>query len=249
MKFQRGMFAESWHILRRIMLYAALVIVVEYLILKIFAFFRIGSDYLVVVACIRFLLWSFLAYVAHTEILLPRERDRAEDYLRFFGFALRSFGLAFIVFLPVGVLFIVIYTAFQNRGDSHLQSLILLVLVPTILILLPLTFCLLGTILPAYVVGRGRGIRAALSRGRRQLLWTLGRFVAALGVVFLFSNVIVSGGLFVIQLISDVVFGRDLPYPVLLFAALVKSAAQAYAVALVAVILSRAYLRDSVASS
>ena len=241
MTFERGIFAEGQVILRNTVPYAALAVVGEYAIQVI----KETTDIDAGMTVASIVVWSFLAYAAHAEILLPSDRDKSKDAQRTIGFALRTFGLLLIVLVPVFVVAGYIRTVLpSDSADDQMLFVLVALAMPVLGILWLLVFGLLGTILPAFVADRGRGLGAAFSRGRRQFFWIFGRLLVMPGLVFLFSLIVFVAPLFVFGSEGDFLGEDYVPDPVASVPALIAYAIQTYAVVLTAVVLSRGFLRD-----
>ena len=241
MTFERGIFAAGQAILRNTVPYAALAVVGEYAIQVI----KETTDIDAGMTVASIVVWSFLAYAAHAEVLLPSDRDKSKDAQRTIGFALRTFGLLVIVLVPVFVVAGYIRTVLPSDSANDRTLYVLVALVsPVIGILWLVVFGLLGTILPAYVADRHRGLGAAFSRGRRQFFWIVGRLLAMPGLVLLASLIVAGAPLLVFDSDGDFLGEGYVPDPVASVPALVAYAIQTYAVVLTAVVLSRGFLRD-----
>ena len=237
MDFQRGMWAEAWVqsiVALRIVL---LVVFGELAIQLSMEWFEVPRSVVFTTAgsFASTLLWAYLAYAIHAQILLPLDRSSFTDGARVFGFALRSLGIATIVSLATvlvtftlailigGMVFIYPFLAFLVLG-------------------FPL-FVWLGTILPAYVAGRGRGVDAAIERGKAQFGWIAGRLLV--GPVLLF---VLSISLYLLLPLpsdgSNLFWSAEWDFqPVAVLGYLLFNTVQAFVTSLTAVILSRAFIR------
>ena len=164
---------------------------------------------------VRTLIWSYLAYAAHAELLLSPDRDKTADNKRIFSFAWRSFGLSMLAVVPiVFVLFGIRPLAASINLSDKLAFAAIIVVVASISILL--VFGLFGTILPAFVANYDRGIKAAFTRGLSQFSWTIGRLLVGPGAIMFAGSVlavvaaiIVGGNSFLIAIIgvlTDTIF-------------------------------------------
>lgn len=241
-RLQTNIYAESWRILRGCLSYAAVAVIGELVITVLKETTTAGAGLLFA----SVIIWSYLFYAAHAQILLPPERDKAADSKRVFGFAIRTFGVVLVVAVPVGALAFFVAAGMPATGDPEAtKGLVILFLLPLAGLLTLLVLCSVGTLLPAYVADLGRGFGAALSRARRQFFWIAGRLLVGPGVVYTLSLAGPS--------ILGVVAGSDgpilsetyVPDPMVTLTSLLSYAIQAYATVMVAVILSRAYLRET----
>jgi len=169
------------------------------------------------------------------------------DGKRVFGFALRTFGLVLLVALPAAA-FALIYVrslAIELSSDEEL-TLFVFVLFPAMGLLSLMIFSILGTLLPAYVAGHGRGIGAAIARGRRQFFWLAGRLLVGFGILYALSMIVIFLPAFETSSNGNLFASSYAPNPTVLVSLIVAYAIQVFAIVLAAVALSRAFLRDQV---
>ncbi|WP_282607219.1 hypothetical protein [Pelagibius sp. Alg239-R121] len=190
------------------------------------------------------LIWAYLAFYAHASLLLPDNRDKAEDNKRVFGFALRTFGLGFLMMIPVviGVIavFSQVFTATATAG-SEITAFVEIGILLAVCFLI--VFGLLGTLLPAFVADRGRGFSVAFSRGISQFLWTSGHFLAGPVLLFAVSYAISIGGLYAMDPHIDLLNASYIPNIPLFLILIVAYVIQALGTVMIAWVLSTAFLR------
>ncbi len=238
MQFERGFFAESWRLARKYPIVVVGVMVGEYLIQAVNEFVSVGAG--ATIASV--FLWSWLAYMMHSDMLLSPDRDKSRD-TSVYGFAGRSFGLLMLALLPP--LFLVLGLVFpgSERGADEDLLLIIGIMIPAFALTSLLVFTFLGTILPAHVANEGRGLGMVIARGWRQFFWIAGRLTIGPGLLFVISLAIFTVPTLVFDLSGDYLSG-GVPDPLTTFAAMITYAIQAWATIMVAVILSRAFVRD-----
>lgn len=242
MNFERGLYSEGWHVLKQCMPYAALAVGGEYAIQAFREVTGIGVGATLVASV---LIWAYLAYSAHAAVLLPADRDKTADGKRMFGFALRTFGLFLLVFIPtmIPILLIAFGSGQILAGHEMIVTFVLLVLLVGGLLWL-LVFAFLGTLLPAFVADQQRGLGEAFARGRRQFFWITGRLLIGPGLVSCLSFTIVLFPVWQFDSDGDFLTSGYLPDPVTTLPGLLAYGVQTYATVLAAVVLSRAFLRD-----
>lgn len=244
MRFERGLFAEGWHVLTQCLPYVALAIGGEYVIQVLKEVTGLGTGATLVASV---LIWAYLAYAAHAAVLLPEGRDKSLDGKRIFGFALRTFGLSLMAIIPVIVLLVLVIVDSVESDKFPDLAILALLLVGSALWLLVLG--LLGTLLPAFVADRKRGMGAAFARGRRQFFWIFGRLLIGPGLLFGLSLSIALLPVWFSDSDGDLLMPGYLPDPLTTGPALLAYAVQTYATVLAAVVLSRAFLRDEVSAA
>jgi len=194
-----------------------------------------GAGFLVA----RAILWGMLAYHAHAETLFPEKGD--ENRTLKAGNSYLAFGFMSAAILLVVIAATVVATFSLPLPEGEARYLFALGFT---LLFLPIALCLFGLTLPAYVADYQSGISIAVKRGLRQFVWMFSRLIAGPGVVFVISVVI-----FVVAIESygdeaPFLFSNYFPNPFTSIPALIAYGIQAYATIMVAVILSRAYLKD-----
>lgn len=235
MDFQRGMWAEAW---------VQGITARQFVALAVFGVLAIqilnegfGSSGVFGTLALMFL-WSCLAFAVHVQILLSPESYAATNGL-LIGFAIRSFGVGFLMLVASTVLTIIVVLVFGTE-----QARVFFAYMPVAFVIPGLPVLVwLGTILPAFIAGRACGVGAAVKRGRTQFGWIAGRLIVGPGVLLILSFLLFS--LLLIPVDYNGAFwneeGRFQPLAV--FASLINFAVQAFAVVLTSVILSRAFLR------
>lgn len=129
------------------------------------------------------LLWAYLAYAVHAQILLPHDRNYTTVSARVFGFALRTLGIAIVVGIAFSLGAFVPAKIIGAAGVAVMLAMIMLGFP---------VFVWLATLLPAYVAGRARGVNAAIERGKAQFGWIAGRLLIGPCLLFLLSSVLYS---------------------------------------------------------
>lgn len=160
---------------------------------------------------VSYLIWSILACYAHMAILLPEKRDGREDLDLVFGFAWRNLGLTALFFVPA--LAIVasgadsFIAAFKGEDDQAFMTIVGGGVIPVILIFL-LVYGLLGTILPAFITGRNKGMKNAFRRGCRFFFPVMGRLIIGPGFIYLGLSTI---GIFLLSLfqVPEMIFQKN----------------------------------------
>lgn len=238
------MYAEGWHILGKVVPYAALAVFGEYgvQVLKEIEIIELPTAFTVFVPL---LIWSILAYAAHAEILLPAGRDKSEDGVRYIGFTVRTVLLTLIGIVPYFSLAFYLADVLPSRHSAEVQlNTLFLVLLPVLGLFCFLVYSLAGTILPAYVANRADDKGVGFGAAKRQFFWIFGRLLIGPGVVFS-----VSVGLFIVPnvyfgLSGDFISSTGFPDLATSGLGILTYTVQAYATVLAAVVLSRAYLRE-----
>ncbi|MEM9470843.1 MAG: hypothetical protein AAGA00_02715 [Pseudomonadota bacterium] len=232
MDFQRNMWAEAWVQSVAARNFVALV-VFGALAIEGLGGLETGGSFL------STLLWSYLAYAVHAQILLPPDNNAATNALRVIGFALRTFGIVLLITLAVFLSTIIFASVI---GTEQSRVVLVFGLVAFVVLGLPV-FVWLGTILPAYVAGRERGIGAAVRRGRAQFSWIAVRLLIGPGALLILSLALLSLLLFPVDYNGEFLSEDGDFQPMAVFALFLGFTVQAFATSLTAVILSRAFLR------
>lgn len=241
MKFERSVFSESLHLANNRLAFVLAAVIGQFAIqlARETTFSSVGLTFA------SAMIWSMLAFIAHIESLPEKERPQDGDISRIFGFAVRSVCLFVLAALPCIIL---ISAAFSAAQPDVAAGAFMVAVVVAFAATSVLVFSLLGTILPAYAAGEGRGIGAAIARGSRQFLWLSSRLtipavlaVAAAAILVLPVIALDAGG--------DYLSGGYVPSPVMTPFALMAYAVLAWAVILAAVIVTRAFLLDREAST
>ncbi len=245
MDFQRGMWAEAWVQTVNARKFAALAVFGDMALRMSAEWFAVHDSVVFLVAgtFASTLLWAYLAYAVHAQILLPHDRSSGTSNARVFGFALRSAGIGLAMGLAVlGVMLVVALMMFLFvRTQPHPAVEVIVFLVGAAVVFT--VFVRLGTLLPAYVANRVGGVDAAIKRGRMQFRWISGRLLAGPCLLFVLSAALYS------QLPSpaddySLFWSKEGVFlPVNVLGHLLFNVVQAFATALTAVILSRAFLR------
>ena len=245
MDFQRGMWAEAWVQSIDARKFVALAVFGELALRMSAEWFEIHESVIfeIVGTFASTFLWAYLAYAVHAQILLPHDRSSAMTSARVFGFALRSFGIGLAMATAVvGIMLVVALMTFLFvRTQPHRAVEVIVLLVGAAVVFT--VFVRLGTLLPAYVAGRVGGVDAAIRRGKAQFGWIAGRLLIGPGLLLVLSVALY--WLLPISYDHSVPFRNEewifLPVNVLVF--LSFTMVQAFAAALTAVILSRAFIR------
>lgn len=185
------MYSTSIQLFTRLLPYVALAVGGQIIIDIVGAALSAGSSTIFASA----LVWGALAYQAHVLLLVPKDSEKSNEASRVLGFVFRSLGLGFLVAIPTVVVAIVMAVAFKG-GEIAIVSpaglgIILGIGVFSAVFFL-ITFSLLGTVLPAFVANRGRGMSAALSRGGSQFGWLCGHLLLG-PVLLVVASLLVAG--------------------------------------------------------
>ena len=262
MRFDRNLYAETWRILCILWPYALLAIFAEFVFGATLALNKehvgAGAKFIHITALM--VTWGLLLYMAHAEILSPDRRGRRFALKPILWFTALLILIYFLVGLSMIAISGILIGAVEDLPNalglgessgsipfdlSDWRSLGAVVLVAVAAAFAGvLTFVLFGTTLPAFVATNHSGFRRAFRRGRRQFFWITGRLIA--GPVF----VIACAGVF--QSFAPDPPGTgdewtaayDLGNPILAAVTLLSSLCAIYADVMIAVVLSRAYLRD-----
>lgn len=240
MQFERGVFAESIYLALRCSTTILGVVVGEYLIQTLQE--AVSDSFVLDFG--RVILWSWLAYMAHAEMLLEPGHQQETDITQIFGFALHSFGLVLLGMVPCLVMLNAAGRLdFADLDPETAIGGLMIILVPIFALMAVLAFSMFGTILPAYVDREKFSVSRMLLRGGRQFIWVAARLIAGPLILFAISVVIF--------LIPVALFGANGnllsvsgPDPLMTAFALAAYTVIAFAILMMTVILSRAYLRD-----
>lgn len=194
------------------------------------------------------LIWSYLAFNAHAALLLPETRDKREDSRRVIGFALRTFGLGLLMSVPVVFAAIAALSGELQGGAFGIEVGDIVTVGVMLIICFIVVFGLLGTLLPAFVADKGRGVSAAFARGRAQFFWMMSQFLAGPIVVFVFANAIIFGGQAWMHPHIDLLNAIYFPNIPLFLILIAGYLIQALGTIMTAWVLSSAYLRAEEAS-
>jgi len=201
-----------------------------------------------------FVLWAALSFVAHAKTLFPEENKQGVRPRQLLGYTLR-FGLVLALVVHGGSLFLLVElivfsyvsgAAFfavleKLKTDGFLPN----------LTFYPAFFCVLalfGTLLPAYVADRGRGVFAAFFRGIRQFFWSLGQLAIGPGIVLACQIGFNDAAIAAISWLDNSGAGSGLIQTADITVDAARRLIFAYVTILVAIVLSRAFLRDQSAS-
>lgn len=152
--------------------------------------------------------------------------------------------------MMVPVVIAAIFFISQATGGQDVESLSLISLAAigtSGAIAFLIVFSLFGTLLPAYVLDRGRGFGAALPRGISQFFWMTGRML--LGPVFLYaaSAVVIMTGLIFVAPHAEILGEGNMPNIIAIVFMIIGYLVQAVGTVMVAWILSTAYVRAEAA--
>jgi hypothetical protein len=241
MQFERGIFAESLHLAMKCSTTVLGVVVGEYMIQTLQE--AVSASFVLDFG--RVILWSWLAYLAHAELLLEPGHEQDTDITRIFGFALRSFSLVLLGLIPCLVLL-------NAAGRLNVANLdpetaiggLMVILVPIFAFMSLLAFSMFGTILPAYVAGQDFSPSRMLTRGGRQFFWIAGRLLVGPVVLFALSIVMFLLPVALFGSSGNLLSGPG-PDVMMTIFALSAYLIIAWAILLMTVVLSRGYLRDS----
>lgn len=236
MIFRNGIVSESLRIANRRLAFVLAVIIGQFAV-------HLAEETLVSNIGLTFagaVIWSMLAFIAHSECLHEPDDQEAFDISRVFGFAVRAVCLTAMAAIPS----VFLMSAFPVSADPELAAgAYLVAIVPTFAIAGIFVFALFGTILPGYVAEERDSIADSLRRGSQQFFWIAGRLLLAatcgiVGAALLVAPVTFFG------VAGLTLAGGYTPNPVVTPFALAAYAFLAWSIILTAVILSRAYLRD-----
>ncbi len=236
-------YSTSLQLFMRLRSYVALAVIGELAIQLVGEEFSVGGG--LIFASV--LVWAYLAFNAHAVLLLPDDRDKAADNTRVLGFALRTFGLGLLMLIPVIAMMILALSgslsqvSLESDGWSVIAAIGLICALGFLLV-----FGYLGTLLPAFVADRHRGIGAALSRGASQFFWIAGHLITGPILLFAISMTLVVGGLNALEpdsaMLSEGYYPNIPVFVILTLAYLV----QALGTVMTAWVLSNAFLRAEV---
>lgn len=261
-RFDRGLYAEAWRVLRLVWPYALCVVLCDYALDFLRPSFReyLGSFSIFYRLAVAAAFWGLLAYMAHAEILLSDAGKRKVRVSRILGFSVRIIAVTVLTLVFFSVVPGPILVLLDLYGWIDLDTLYALRLpetfaVGTTTVLVALAafgflfpFILIGTLFPAYVADHRRGLGLAFGRGWRQFFWMAGRFLAGPWLV-----VMCSAGLYMV--VADTfgpVAGAARPFGfdrlVMEATGLLSLIGWIFGTIMFAVLLSRAYLRDLAAT-
>ena len=238
LNFQRGMWAEAWIQSINARRFVALAVLGETALRTSADWFEFSESFVAGLALglVSTLLWAYLAYAVHAQILLPDDRDSTMANTRVFGFALRSFGIVIVVGIVFALgAFVLARMVGVWPGIAGLLAAIALGF--------PL-FVWLATLLPAYVAGRARGVSAAIERGKAHFGWIAGRLLIGPFLLLILFGTLYSILSIPVDSIGPFWNEERVFLPINFFGFLSFNIVQAFATALTAVILSRAFLRE-----
>ena len=238
------MYPTSFSLYLRLWPYVAFAVVGEIVIQILQERFASGAGLIFV----SVLVWSYLAFNAHAALLLPETRDKSEDSRRVLGFALRTFGLGVLVFIPVIFAAIAALSGELRDGAFGIEVSDIVAVGLLLTACFIFIFALLGTLLPAFVVDRGRGLSAAFSRGRAQFFWMMSQFLAGPVLIFVLSSAIIFGGQAWLHPHIDLLNAIYIPNVPLFLILIVGYLIQALGTIMIAWVLSSAFLRSEEAS-
>lgn len=188
------------------------------------------------------MIWSIVAISAHGTVLIGSTDLGLGKTKKLFGaFVWRSFVLLLLCLIPYLVVVYLIY----DGGSIYKSGIVAL---PVLGLAALVIFSLLGTWLPAVVANGNRGIGTAIDRAERSFFYAAGRLLVGPGLLQI-TLVIVALLAYTKGILSGEVFGAAGLSIVDLIWIPANYAAQAYSVTMVAVILSRAYLKAEAAAT
>ena len=237
MTFRNGIISESFRIANRRLAFILAAVIGQFAV-------HLAEETLISNIGLTFasaIIWSMLAFIAHSECLHEPDDQEAMDIARVFGFAVRVVCLTAMAAIPS----VFLMSAFPVSQDPELAAgAYLVAIVPTFAVAGIFVFSLFGTILPGYVSEERDSISDALRCGSEQFMWIAARLLlSALAGIFA-----------VALLVAPVIFfgaagltlsGGYIPNPLVMPFALAAYTLLAWSIMLTAVILSRAYLRDA----
>ncbi len=245
MDFQRGMWAEAWEQSVVARKFVALAVIGDMALRMSAEWFEIHESVVFLIAgtFASTILWAYLAYAVHAQILLPHDRSSRTSNARVFGFALRSAGIGLAMGIAVvGIMLVVALMTFLFvRTQPHRAVEVIVLLVGAAVVFT--VFVRLGTLLPAYVADRVGGVDAAIKRGKMHFRWIAGRLLVGPCLLFVLSYALhsllpIPAGEYSLFWNEERVF-----LPVNVLGHLLFNMVQAFVTALTAVILSRAFIR------
>lgn len=234
------MYATSIQLFTRLSPYVALAVIGELAIRLVGDEFSVGAG--LVFASV--LIWAYLAFHAHALLLLPEDRDRAADNTRVLGFAIRTFGLGLLMLIPVLAMIVVALSdsvGVLSVAQTDWSVIAIIGVICALGFLLILGY--LGTLLPAFVADRHRGLGAALARGTSQFFWIAGHLIIGPLLLFALAVTIVVGGLDALEPNSAMLSESNFPNIPVFALLTVGYLIQALGTIMIAVVLSKAFLR------
>jgi hypothetical protein len=179
-------------------------------------------------------IWSFVAISMHGTVLSDKTDVGLKDGRLLMPFVWRSLALMALVMLPT------VFALFYLYEEEQF-GVTLLKVTPVACIAALVVFGFLGTCLPAVVGGGDRRFAAAFARGRQTFTYVAPRLLWGPGVIFLCQLTVI--GIFATQdLINADLVGKDGLNFVDIVLSLAIYASRCFSLALLAVVLSRAYL-------
>ncbi len=242
MQFDKGIWAAAWDVYRANWKTVACAIVAASaydLLMEYMGKAGGGGAFF-----IELLIWSMVAISAHGTMLLGGAdlalTDKKKTLLPFLW---RSMVLVLLSLIP-GLIALLVFLDKGNLGFSLFMTVLVFGLVSLVI------FALLGTWLPAVVAGGDRSIGAAIDRAERTFFYSAARLLLGPGLLqIVFAGV----GLFVLAnlptpLTGEVIGASGFSFFDLLFLPLIY-AVHAFTTTLLAVVLSRAYLKAESATA
>lgn len=233
------MYPTAFRLFKSLLPYVAFAVIGEIALAIVQEKFPIGSGDIFV----SVLIWSYLAFNAHAELLLPKSRDKAADNMRVIGFTLRTCGIGALFALPAVIMIFpfvsgLIHAATWSQVLTSWGAVGLIITVCFVIV-----FSLLGSLLPAFVADRARGLGPALSRGWRQFFPTAARLIAGPVVIFVLAYAIILAGSIYMDPHTDLLNAIYIPNVPMFMILIVAYLIQAAGTIMIAVVLSNAFLR------
>ena len=127
---------------------------------------------------VNLLIWIYLIYRVHIAVLWQGRPEKRPSQTRLIGFGLRAIGLGALLLLVfvIGTALLVSWHRADN-GDIEVSNSLVIQIWAALDLAFLLVFGLFGTLLPAYVANKGRGLGMALARTRAQFLWIFGHLL------------------------------------------------------------------------
>ncbi len=233
------MYATSFRLFKLLLPYVAFAVVGELVVQVTKEKTSIGGG----LTFVSVLIWSYLAFNAHAELLLPKNRDKTADNARVIGFALRTFGIGVVFAIPAVVL---MFPFIGKLLDAVTWNDVLIswgAIGLAMAVCFVIVFSLFGSLLPAFVADRARGLGAALGRGWRQFFWSASRLTAGPVVVFALAYLVILGGSIHMDPHSDLLNANYIPNIPMFTILIAGYLIQALGTIMIAVVLSNAFLR------
>jgi len=192
------------------------------------------------------ILFIVLAFYAHFLVLFPGRIQQKEDNNKLIGFLGWSFLLFFLIAILAALIslpFIGYAVSTNADAESGSFGLFILAFVVVYGIVSLFFYSLFGTVLPAHVAGREKGLKKAFKRGKKNFFYIFGRLLIGPGLIITLST-LVYFALLGATINSDTLF-RDGWVPNI--AAIIAEAAfwwiNCWATIMVAWVLSKAFMR------